>query len=69
MRLSIRTVNLLSIHALVEFNLHDIEDCAYVRNFPTGTPIRRHPNKWHSVRRDMSLWQVVTMDSFMCLTE
>jgi hypothetical protein len=27
------------------FNLHDIEDCAYVRNFPTGTPIRRHPKQ------------------------
>lgn len=27
------------------FNLHETEDCAFVRNFPTGTPIRRHPKQ------------------------
>ena len=27
------------------FNLHEIDDCEYVRNFPTGTPIRRHPKQ------------------------
>ena len=27
------------------FNLHDIEDGAYVQTFPTGTPIRRHPKQ------------------------
>jgi hypothetical protein len=27
------------------FNLHELEDCTFVRNFPTGTPIRRHPKQ------------------------
>jgi hypothetical protein len=27
------------------FNLHDMEDGSYVRHFPTGTPIRRHPKQ------------------------
>ena len=27
------------------FNLHEIEDGSYVRNFPTGAPIRRHPKQ------------------------
>jgi hypothetical protein len=27
------------------FNLHETEDCVFVRNFATGTPIRRHPKQ------------------------
>ena len=27
------------------FNLHETEDCAFVRNFATGTPIKRHPKQ------------------------